>query len=203
VGEPFLAEAIAGWASIPEPLWRRVEQAGWRVRLAEYVVDAAPSLRNVRPRGWKAPYTWSHTDAVNLPGSRLLVLAEKRLRPGGEVVFSDRVAGVFRHEIGHAFDSISGHRYRYNSATPTFVSAYAHDVKCLSGEDRETLRYYLQRQPAGRQETFAEAFAVQLGGGSDVTKRSDFERAFPSVLDFVRQQIDGFAPSLSTPGANE
>ena len=194
LGHRFLQEADAARSSIPERVWRGIRQAGWRIRLSEFVVDAAPHLRNVRPRGWPTDFTWKHTDSVLLPSARLLVLAEKRLRRTGEVVCSDRVAGVFRHELGHAFDMVAGRPYRFRSSGPDFVEAYAHDVVRLSTDEREPLLYYLQSRPAGWQETFAEAFAVTLGGGSDVTKRQPFEQAFPSVLERVQRDIDEFVP---------
>jgi hypothetical protein len=192
--ERFLREAEAARQSIPERLWQSIRRAGWRFYLAEFVVDAVPDLKHSRPRGWPAKFTWNHTDAAYLPRSRRLVLAEKRRRVNGEVVESDRVGGVFRHELGHAFDMICSGAYRYRSASPAFQRVYREDVARLTAEQRDQVVYYLQGRYAGRQEAFAEAFGVLLGGGSDVTKRTQFEQAFPSVLEFVEREIESYRP---------
>ena len=186
----FLLRAEAARASIPDPVWQGLQRAGWRVKLVEFVTDAVPHLRHTRPRGWPLPYTWNHTDALSLPASRTLVLAEKRLRPNGEIIYSERVAGVFRHELGHAFDLMAGRPFGLRSATPDFAAAYRRDVAGMAGSLRRSVAYYLQPKPAGPQEAFAEAFAIALGGGSDVTKRQDIVDAFPEVLAFVKQDIE-------------
>jgi hypothetical protein len=190
VSEAFRQEVELASRTIPDNVWHAVRQSGWRVRVAEFVVDAAPSLRNRQPRGWPSDATWNNTDAVHLPKKKLLVLAEKRRTTSGRVVASSRVPGVLRHEFGHAFDISLGGRYRARSATPEFVSSYQKDVDNLTVSQRNQLAYYLQDQRAGRQETFAEAFAILLGGGSDTTKRERFSASFPHVLQYVSQAIE-------------
>jgi hypothetical protein len=194
LGTPFLQQAESAMRSVPENVWAGIRQAGWRVHLAEFVVDAAPQLRNTRPRGWPTNFTWSQTDAVNLPDTRVLILAEKRRRRSGEVVTSDRVSGVFRHELGHAFDMIADRRYAFRSSNPQFIRAYQNDVAQFGEDQDRELAYYLQGCSAGRQEAFAEAFAILLGGGSDVTKATQFEQAFPRVLEYLRAEIDHYEP---------
>jgi hypothetical protein len=193
VSPAFVQETHDAWRSLPKSVWDEIHRAGWRVRLAEYVVDAVPWLRHSVPRGWPADYTWDNTDAVHLPGSRLLILAEKRRRPSGDVVACHRVAGVLRHELGHALDMARARRYRFRSSESDFAAAYWEDVNRLTEADRQTLNYYVQSQGAGHQEAFAEAFGLLLGGGSDVTKQDEFRRGFPAVIEFVRQEI-GLAP---------
>lgn len=193
VSEVFRRRAEAASRSVPEQVWRGLEQAGWRLRLAEFVTDAAPSLRGEHPRGWPAGMTWENTDAVHLPERRMLIFAEKRRDRDGGVVASHRVEGVIRHETGHAFDRASGGG-GFRSASAAFLRAYADDASRIPGDRRRQLTYYLQRGDAGRQETFAEAFAVLLGGGSDAPHRADFVRSFPRVLRYVRQTIVEFRP---------
>jgi len=194
LSEEFLRQSQEAWSSVPENIWHGIKKAGWQVQLAQFIADAVPELKHDHPRGWPADFTWDHTDAVNLPKTRVLVLAEKRRRRNGDIVLSDRVAGVFRHELGHAFDMVSHDGYRFRSSSPRFLAAYESDIAVFSSDDREELAYYLQGNRAGRQETFAEAFAVLLGGGSDVTKAERFQQAFPSVLGFLRTSIDEYAP---------
>jgi hypothetical protein len=194
LSERFLQQTEDARSSVPTNVWEGLQQAGWQVRLAEFVVDAAPELRNDRPRGWPIDSTWAQTDAVNLPKAKVLVFAEKRRRKNGDVVASDRVSGVFRHELGHAFDLILDTDYRSGSSNPKFVNAYGQDVSRFSDTQTRELAYYLQGQRAGRQEAFAEAFAILLGGGSDVTKAEQFQQAFPRVLDYLRTVIDAYDP---------
>jgi hypothetical protein len=190
VSKTFRAETRAAAQSIPDPVWQTIEQAGWRIHLAEFVVDAAPALRGVTPRGWPRHLTWENSDALHLPSSRLLVVAEKRRNRAGQVVRSSRVASVFRHELGHAFDMAVGGGQQFLSCSSRFVAAYNRDVSQLSNAQRERFAYYVQGPRAGWQETFAEAFAVSLGGGSSNVKPQEFQAAFPRVTRFVRTAID-------------
>lgn len=188
----FLRHAESARSSVPDGIWEIVTRAGWRVRLAEFVADAAPELKDDHPRGWPPETTWNQTDAINLPRSRTLVLAEKRVRRNGQVVLSGRVEGVLRHELGHAFDMVCGGQYRYGSSSPEFLRAYSQDVQSLKQPRRDAMNYYLQSSKAGRQETFAEAFAFVLGGGSDVTRQQEFAESFPAVLEYLRQEISRY-----------
>lgn len=190
VSDSFHRQTEDATRTIPNQVWETLEQSGWRVQLAEFVVDAAPSLRGVRPRGWPRNLTWENSDAIHLPTSKLLVVAEKRRNSSGEIVSSSRVAGVLRHELGHAFDMAVGGNLQFLSSRADFVRAYHLDVQNLSVDQREIYKYYLQGVRAGWQESFAEAFAVALGGGSSDVDPEDFKMAFPSVVKFVRKVID-------------
>ena len=189
VSDNFRQEVKLASLSIPNNVWQAVRQSGWQVQIAEFVIDAAPSLKNRRPRGWPIDATWNNSDAVHLPQSKLLVLAERRRTTSGRVVTSNRVPGVLRHEFGHAFDIALGGSYRTRSATPQFVSSYRQDVEMLTASQRNQMEYYLQDHRAGRQEAFAEAFAILLGGGSDKTKHERFSVSFPRVMRHVSQAI--------------
>lgn len=190
VSEAFHQETADATESIPTQVWQTLEQSGWRVQVAEFVVDAAPSLRGVRPRGWPRNMTWENSDAIHLPTSKLLVVAEKRRDSTGNIVSSSRVPGVLRHELGHAFDMAMGGTSRFLSSKREFVSAYLRDTRQLTTEQRATFDYYLQGDRAGWQEAFAEAFAVALGGGSSDVEADDFRAAFPEVMAYVQTVID-------------
>ncbi len=189
VSPAFQSRAKAAVGTIPAGVWKTLRSGGWQVRIAEFVVDAAPSLRGVQPRGWPTGSTWDNTDAVHLPARRMLVFAEKRRTRDGRIVPSSRVESVFRHEVGHAFDRATGAAGLYQSAGAGFMFAYHRDVTRMPEKNRTALNYYLQRGAAGRQEAFAEAFAILLGGGSDAANRSRFESGFPTVMRYVRKAI--------------
>lgn len=186
LSQAFESEVQQAVDSIPEPIWKLVDRAGWRVDAVEYVVDAAPSLRGTAPRGWPPGWLWENTDAVHMPAAKQLVIAEKRRTRKGTIVDCHRVGGVLRHEVGHAFDIMSGRPASYESESSLFHAAYRLDAGRMNAERRTKLRYYLQRGPAGRQEAFAESFAVLYGGGSDVEHRALFEESFRRTIESVK-----------------
>lgn len=196
VSDRFQRETEAATRSVPLQVWKTLDDAGWRVQLAEFVVDAAPTLRGVRPAGWPRHLTWDNSDAIHLPSAKLLVVAEKRRDRNGEVVASSRVAGVLRHELGHAFDMAAGGRSGRNlSSSPEFMEAYRNDTARILQAQRDNLAYYLQAGRSGSQETFAEAFAVALGGGSSDMESAAFEASFPRVLAYARKSIADPVPA--------
>lgn len=194
VSRDFKQRVVTASWTVPTHVWQGLRKAGWRVRLAEFVVDAAPALRGVQPRGWPAGMTWEHTDGVHVPRQRMLVFAEKRQTRAGTIVDNQRLDGVLRHETGHAFDMVAGSGKAFRSSSREFMSAYFKDVNRIRRDDRKTLAYYLQPRGSGRQETFAEAFAILLGGGSDAKQRKAFVRCFPNVLRYVRAAITDYEP---------
>ncbi|MGE0757149.1 MAG: hypothetical protein AB7F89_14535 [Pirellulaceae bacterium] len=201
ISDTFATQMELAARSVPSHVWYAVMDAGWRVYLAEQVVDAVPALRGVAPRGWPAGTLWDNTDAVHLPASKQLVVAEKRRNRRGEVVSCTRVAGVLRHELGHAFDMVAGQDGHFRSASADFLAAYHGDVAEMTAVRREKLQYYLQPQDAGRQETFAEAFGIVLGGGSDPDHREVFTTGFTRSLKLVRDAIGEHGaprPSVAT-----
>ena len=200
ISERFHRETALATQSVPTQVWNTVEAAGWSVQLTEFVVDAAPALHGVRPRGWPAHLTWDNSDAVHLPTSKVLIVAEKRRNRAGQVVANTRTAGVLRHELGHAFDMATGGQNRHLSASTEFVAAYQRDVAQLSPSNRARFAYYLQGSRAGWEETFAEAFAATLGGGTTGVEPAAFESAFPSVPLFVRAAIEDPPRPASTAG---
>lgn len=93
------------------------------------------------------------------------------------------VPGVFLHELGHAFDRLSGRL----SSTPEFRRAYEADKKQLSSDEATNRRHYLTDE-LGREETFAEAFATVL---RDRTSRDS------STSSTASSFADDFASSIS------
>ncbi len=200
VSDEFRQRIEAAAATVPSKVWQSLWEAGWRVQMAEFVVDAAPTLMGEQPRGWPDGLTWENTDAVNLPQRRLVVVAEKRRNRQGEVVSTWRAEGVFRHELGHAYDRVGSDGEAIQSAHPHFLAAYHQDAQTISPADRVELGYYLQNRAAGRQEAYAEAFAILLGGGSDPSRRDIFVRAFPRVVAYVEQSLTEQPALAQAPG---
>jgi hypothetical protein len=129
-----------------------------------------------------------------------VVVAEKRRNRQGEIVPADRIEGVFRHELGHAYDRAAGGKFQYQSSHPDFVIAYLRDVGEISPDRRAELDYYLQGEDAGRQETYAEAFALVLGGGSDPAKRDAFLASFPRVIACLQAMLAQEQTAMQTAG---
>lgn len=201
VSADFRAEVDAAISSIPAGVWRTIRDAAWQIRIARFVTDAAPQLRDVSPRGWPAGSGWDNVDGANVPELRSLVFAEQRRDRRGQLHNARRVAGVVRHETGHALDLAARQCGTLSSAHPAFVAAYNQDSAAMGDQLRRHLTYYLQPRAAGRQETFAEAFAIVLGGGSDESLRPQFVRAFPAVMQTMRRFIDhqlGGTPTRTT-----
>jgi len=192
VSADFRSQYEQAAATIPQPIWKSLHAAGWRVRLAHVVSDAAPELRNVRPRGWPAGRSWDSVEAVHLPRARTLIIAEMLHTADGDWKMNARVAGVLRHEVGHAFDMLVGSEQQFLSAGNDFRDAYAHDIEGMNRTTRAALQYFLQNGAAGRQEAFAEAFAIELGGGSDNRHSEEFRRAFPQVMRIGQEAIEKF-----------
>ncbi len=203
VSVEFTSSVEAAAASIPNSVWQRLDKADWRIELAEFLTDAVPHIRDNHPRGWPEWMTWENVDGVNLPGERRLVFPEKMRNRDGDEISCTRVAGVIRHEVGHAFDMVMRGKYRFYSSSPAFQNAYRWDVRRMSLRTREELSYYLQKSTAGRQETFAEAFAIALGGGSDANKQTEFKQAFRLVLKQVDKAIGTPAVSNSATASKE
>jgi hypothetical protein len=186
VSAGFAREVSTAWTALPANFRDDLAKSGWQVQLAEFVVDAAPNLAEQAPRGWPDSMSWRQSDAVHLPGERRLIVAEKRITAAGNVVHASRTQGVLRHELGHAYDVARGNRHGYLSASPAFVAAYQQDIARIPSDAKGKLTYYLQNGSAGRQETFAEALAFQLGGGSDEANAALFAESFPRVLKFAK-----------------
>lgn len=197
VSKSFRQQTTAAIQTIPQPVQQLIGTAGWRIQLSEFVVDAQPELARDRPRGWPAYATWQNTDAVHFPVERLLVLAEKRRNSQGRIVETSRIGGVLRHELGHAFDMALGMPGLFRSSSEEFERAYTKDVDHIRAENGKELDYYLQRANAGRQEAFAEAFGIILGGGSDVTREQQFRASFPHVLQFVQHELEACTRNAS------
>ncbi len=187
-------------SSLPPEVLRVLR--GTEVVVSDRVSNVLPHLRGVCPRGWSTGSTWDdatgmfYTDRFGRPS---VIMAEKSGENG--IGGSYRVEGVVRHEVGHAFDRNYGIRMYGNvlskmknvcvqafSDSPDFVRAYNNDLMSISRlphRQQNNLAYFLQPGSAGRQESFAEIFAIINGGGAAPDLHSQMVESFPATIQTV------------------
>lgn len=173
---------------IPEHIRTRMEAAGYKIRLAPYMThpDARPELAGVRPRGWPEGTSWDQADGAHA-GSLKQILVCENIIVNGTRVPSRRVEGVMRHEYGHAVNRVYGARGQRFSDSAEFEAAYARDVIGMTAADKVKVQYLLQPGEAGRDECFAEVFALLTGGpcnGDDANVAK-----FSNVRELIKTRI--------------
>lgn len=202
--DPQFAERVRqAIAVVPGAIIGRLHGAGWRCIVTPDLVSYAPQLAGLRPRGWPPGVTWAQVDAVHLPEEKKVVVAQWRQNAHGQRVASHRVPGAVWHELGHAWDVYVRERAKQmpsltsecHADAPEFSRAWHNDVITLKqARGEETWGYYLQDGVRGRQEVFAEAFAVGLGAGSDELLGEKFTTGFPAACRIVQQWLDRLGP---------
>lgn len=153
-----MKEAIAEeYAAFPQGVRDLLDRNGVELAVVGKLIDRFPELAGERPMGWAAGKTWEDADGVHHGGGgRSVALVAETARVGGVYLHSGRTRAVFAHEVGHAIDQALGNA----SSTARFQLAYSRDVARIFASDRARVGYFLQAGAAGRQEAFAEAFAV-------------------------------------------
>jgi hypothetical protein len=186
----FLEEVSGALESLPAELREHIARNGWRIELVTMVVDAAPELRSKRPNGWSAQSVWENADAVHLPKQKRILIATHRRNQAGRIVRTHRVPYVVRHEIGHAVDRIYGNGGKCYSDSSHYVASHLADCASISATARQALDYYArQRSRAARQESFAELFAMQYGGGTERELTDEIREQFPRCRLLVEQLV--------------
>lgn len=199
VSPAFKLQVCSAWANLPPVVVDTLWHKGVQIELVPLLADALPDLADQAPRGWPGGWTWKNVDAVHLPSSHRLVFAEWRLSLEGKIVRCNRIDGVFRHELGHAWDAAVSSD-RLVSESPGFRLAYSKDLASMTPLQQRELAYFVQEFPAGREETVAEIFAICLGGGSAIGKQVELREAFSSVFDLIERDLatDSKSPITST-----
>lgn len=201
----FAGRVVAAVRPVPRPIKEQLVAAGWRCWIVDNLLSVAPELAGQRPRGWPPPATWAQVDAVHLPRQKLVVVAQWRRTLAGERVANHRLPGVLWHELGHAWDiylrteqNLSSGRWQAHcSESPDFLRAYYQDIETWSAEDRRQWAYYLQAHNAGRQELYAECFALLLGSGTDHRPPQEFFARFPATVNMMRTWKQAWSSSTS------
>lgn len=144
------------------------------------VTDVMPQLKGQKPRGWPPGSSWDDVDgAYDTTGKRIIV-AE---RQGAAKSSSNNVEGLTRHETGHAVDDLKDF-----SDTLAFTTAYDAEVPNVPAPDKQALDYFLQKDEAGRQEMFAENFAILNGGATTTYREFLLKKNFPTTINVVKDQ---------------
>jgi HK97 family phage portal protein len=199
--ESFRGEVASAADSIPKSVRDRVEgKYGARIVTNELLTNHFTDLKGVCPNGWPPGSTWDEAEGLFQHRSKTIFCSEFT-QASGLRSKSYRVSGVIRHEYGHAFDTsgtmdvsfISGGSF---SSRQAFKDAYSADLNALKSLALEGdavakdavkhLDYYLQQGYAGRDEAFAEGFAITNGGGGgSIEETRHFRRFFPTVLSTI------------------
>jgi hypothetical protein len=172
--------------AFPAGVRKLLSDKGMAVRVSDNIVDAAPDLKDERPRGWPPGSTFANEDGAFRPDQRLILVSETFKDSSGKDVRSDRSAGVLRHETGHAVDAALDNY----SQEADFKAAYDKDVAAMSPEAKAKLAYLLQADGAGAQECFAEIFAAIYGGSANDSQTALILQSFPEATDLVRKKMN-------------
>ncbi len=192
VSKEFATKIDETYKKIPKQVRTEMEAAGYKVLAAHHMThkDAFPELAGQRPRGWPPGKTWDHADGTVRFDRKTVIVTETRLDAAGKWVNTDRAEGVLRHEYGHAVNSVWGKRAALFSDGNDFKAAYERDLRNIKPADKAALAYYLQSGSAGRDETFADIFALLTGGPANSSDAARLRAAFPEVAKVVQKRID-------------
>jgi hypothetical protein len=191
VSDEFLQEISDDTKGLPQKLKLVLCKAGYRIAISRQLADAVPSSQNEQVRGYKSFVTWNQVFGMFDRLHRKVVMAElAETNPNGTLVpltnKSER-AGIVRHEFGHAVDDYLG----YPSHSVVFDRAYRKGVQRLTAADKKQLSYYLQQGNAGKEEIFAETFAIFPGDACDPKSDQLLREKFPELVALTDQYLKG------------
>lgn len=178
------------YEALPPGVRKEMEAAGYKIVTGHHMTQAFPELKGKVPRGWPPGSSWDNAEGTVMFDKKAVVIVENRLGTDGKFSPSGRVPGVFRHEFGHAVNSVWGSRGSNFSDSAEFMVAFERDVTGIQKSDLPALAYLLQKGAAGRDETFADVFAMLNGGPSNASEAALVKRAFPEVAKLIQKQID-------------
>lgn len=149
-----VALVIAELVKLPLPILGHMQKNGVRVVVCRNsITEVLTHLRGVRPNGWPPGASW---DNVHGSGGDPVVIATDA-RSGRRVLNHEGSFNIVLHEVGHALDRVSSQA----SLTGKFRLAREAHLDRLPA-------YFLQAEPAGQSETYAESFAQVFGGDQTV-----------------------------------
>lgn len=176
----FTRRVTDTYNGLPQNVRDALAKDGVTLVATDKVTDVMPQLKGQKPRGWPPGSSWHDVDgAYDTTGKRIIV-AE---RQGAAKSSSNNVEGLTRHETGHAVDDL-----RDFSDAAAYVSAYDAEVPNVPATDKQALDYFLQKDEAGRQEMFAENFAILHGGATTSHRESLIKKNFPTTMNVVKDQ---------------
>ena len=176
---PAVQTHIADLDRVPPDVARAAAAAGVTVQVADGPVPTFAGMEHHagrRPRGWPPGTTWDEVGGAYDPSRRVVIAGAGQHNSTSLVL----------HEYGHAIGFASG----------------AHDTEEWSGIHRDTFPrldpYSQQGGPGsavGRQELWAEAYAVHTRHGPAETER----RYGPRVRSYVEREVSNFGKRGSKP----
>ncbi len=191
VSEAFAREIAQQFTCIPINVRAALQRSGYHLTLSRTVPSAVPSTRGRQVRGYQRTTTWNNIFGMFNRGSKQVIMAEYAESEGAApqlVTLNDgrRRLGILKHECGHAVDEML-QNYSHNAA---FAAAYNKGVARLSTDyDRRMLEYYLQAGDAGKEEAFAEVFAIACGNGCHPDTDALLRRNFPELIALISRRI--------------
>ncbi len=166
--------------ALPQNVKDSLARDGVKVIATDKVTDIMPELAGQKPRGWPPGSSWDDVDgAYDTTGKRIIVAQ----RQGSSKPSKNDVAGLTRHETGHAVDRLNN-----LSSQATFQTAYDREVANVPKPDEQALDYFLQNGDAGREEMFAETFAIINGGATTKYREFLLKKDFPDTIKVVTDQ---------------
>lgn len=179
----FSQKVTDTYNALPQNVRDALAKDGVKVVATDKVTDVMPELAGKKPRGWPPGSSWEDVDgAYDTTGKRIIV-AQKQNNPKRS---TNDVAGLTRHETGHAVDRL--HNF---SAKTIFETAYDREVANVPKPDAQTLDYFLQKGDGGKEETFAETFAIIHGGATSTAREFLLKKNFPDTIKVVSDQTKG------------
>ncbi|MFA6213028.1 MAG: hypothetical protein WCT03_02835 [Candidatus Obscuribacterales bacterium] len=194
--EAFAQEVAKGVATLPEKVAKELKDMGVQVNVFKNIFEydramgtnKAKMVVNGQNVALDAP---SLFDGKGKPPN---IAVFEQLGDGTPVssLKNTDVAGLARHEAGHAYSAAHGF---LSVQDKNFQTAFVNDINSISPAKMQQLvkeaqpggplNYYLG-SPA-KEEFFAEAFATATGQGSDKYADRRMQELFPNVMKYMRE----------------
>lgn len=177
---PALFDTVKRYVDkLPEGVRQTLSDHDVVVRTGSLMSDIDPALKKVHPRGWPRGFTQDAVEGCYRPNYRNVYVSENTKRYG-KIEPNQRVGATVNHEVGHAY-----YHAKDIAKDAELIKRYMTDRRVLSPNMKKQFSYFLQSGEIGRNEAFAECFAIMAG--ESTTPLDDMRKAFPRVLEFVRR----------------
>lgn len=217
VSDTFVKEMSDGIHSIDERVLKQIIRVqNLKVKLAEKCSDAFPELKGLHPRGWPEGETWDNVCNISMNGRIGLFEhpIDHNQPPSTAKIrheFGHELHRAFQKVIGVDFINTAGYTQAYlkditnlpksiedlkikeipeilrkSFSTPDGLNTYKDWLK-------EAIQYQVQGSTpdkateAGKQETFAEVFALLTGKYENLFK--PYEVLFPNTITYVEKLL--------------
>ncbi len=177
----FTTKVTDTYNALPQNVRDALARDGVKVVPTDKVTDVMPELAGQKPRGWPPGSSWDDVDGAYDTTSKRIIVAQ---RQNSSKPYTNDVAGLTRHETGHAVDRLNNF-----SAQANFKTAYTREAGNVPAPDQQALDYFLQSGDAGREETFAETFAIINGGATTTYREFLLKKDFPDTIKVVTDQV--------------